>query len=235
MKNSKKQNGRAYKYLDIIILLDVAMMIIANTTAGKITQLWIFTVSVTVFYFPFTYILGDLLTEVYGYQQARRATWILIAAQILTAIIYSLVVIFPPAHGFKGNEAYTLVLGQAPRIVIGGFIGLFVGQFVNDFVLAKMKVITKGKYLWIRTISSTITGQFFDTTLFYSIALSNVIPAGLLLQTILSGWFLKVLVEALMTPVTYYVIGKLKKAEKEDFFDVNTNFNPLVVSLKQGK
>ena len=211
------------------------MMIITNTTAGKITQFWIFTFSVTVFYYPLTYLLGDLLTEVYGYRHARRVTWILIYVQILTALIYTFVVLIPPASGFKFNDSFTVVLGQAPRIVVGGLIAFFVGQFVNDFVLAKMKVMTRGRYLWTRIISSTIVGQFFDTALFYSIAISNLIPAGLLLQTILSGWFLKVMVEVVMTPVTYHVVNKLKKVENEDYFDKNTNFNPLIINLKQGK
>lgn len=226
---------KRYKYLDLIILLGVAMMIITNTTAGKITQFWIFTFSVTVFYYPLTYLLGDLLTEVYGYRHARRVTWILIYVQILTALIYTFVVLIPPASGFKFNDSFTVVLGQAPRIVVGGLIAFFVGQFVNDFVLAKMKVMTRGRYLWTRIISSTIVGQFFDTALFYSIAISNLIPAGLLLQTILSGWFLKVMVEVVMTPVTYHVVNKLKKVENEDYFDKNTNFNPLIINLKQGK
>jgi|SRR3990167_1639028 len=227
-KGQKKQ----YKYLDLILCLAVAMIIISNTTAAKITQLSIFTVSVTVLYFPFTYIFGDLLTEVYGYKQARRATWILIFVQLLTAIIYQLVVFLPPASGFNGNEAFALVFGQAPRIVIGGLIALFTGQFVNDFIMAKMKLVTNGKYLWTRTIGSTIAGQFFDTTLFYTIALSNVIPTGLLIQAVLSGWFLKSLVETVMTPATYIVVRKLKKIENEDYYDRDTNFNPLIFQVK---
>lgn len=165
-----------YKYIDIILCLAVAMMIIANTTAAKIVQLGIFTVSVTVFYFPFTYIFGDLLTEVYGYKQGRRAMWVLIFVQILAAVIYQFVAVIPPAPGFKGNDAFLLVFGQAPRIVVGGLVGLFAGQFVNDFVLAHMKILTNGRYLWTRTVGSTVAGQFFDTTLFYTIAISNVIP-----------------------------------------------------------
>ena len=203
------------------------MMIIANTTAAKITHFGIFTVSVTVLYFPLTYLFGDVLTEVYGYKQARRALWILIASQVLTAAIYQLVTVLPPAPGFVGNDAFRLVFGQAPRIVVGGLIGLFVGQIVNDFVMAKMKILTNGKHLWTRTAGSTIVGQFFDTTLFYTIALSNVIPAGLLVPTILSGWLMKSFVEIAMTPVTYAVVNKLKKLEHEDYFDRKTDFNPF--------
>ncbi len=223
---------KRYRYLDLILCAAVAMMIIANTTAGKITQIGIFTVSVTVLYFPLTYIFGDLLTEVYGYKQARRATWILIAAQLLAATIYQIVTLFPPAPGFVGNDAFTLVFGQAPRIVVGGLIALFAGQFVNDFTMAKMKLLTNGKYLWTRTSGSTIAGQLVDTTLFYTIALSNVIPPGLLVPTILSGWFIKSSVEILMTPVTYWVVAKLKRLEHEDYYDRTTNFNPFIFSAK---
>src|SRR3989344_4183843 len=225
-KNVQTSNLKRFKYLDLIVCLAVTMDIVSNTTAAKITSFSIFTVSVTVLYFPLTYIFGDILTEVYGYKYARRATWIIITAQIIASLIYQLVVILPPSPGFIGNEAYTLVFSQAPRIVIGGLIGLFVGNFVNDFTMAKMKLVTKGKYLWTRTIGSTIAGQCVDTALFYVIALSNVIPSGLLVNAILSGWFLKSLVETLMTPVTYIVVRRLKQLEHEDYYDYQTNFNP---------
>ena len=217
----------AYKYLELIILLDVALMGIVNVISGKIIQVSIFTLSAASLLIPITYIFGDVLTEVYGYKQARRATWFLFSITVLSAMIYQLVVFLPAAPGFEANEAYSLVLGQVPRIVIGGWAALFTGQFANDFILAKLKLLTNGKYLWVRTIGSTIVGQFFDTTSFYIIALANVIPTGLLIRAILSGWFLKVFIEIVMTPVTYYVVGKLKKSEKEDYFDKNTNFNPF--------
>jgi uncharacterized integral membrane protein (TIGR00697 family) len=208
------------------------MVIIANTTAAKIIHIGALTASVTVLYFPLTYIFADLLTEVYGYKQARQTMWILIAVQLLAAGIYQLVAILPPAPGFKGNEAFTLVFGQAPRIVLGGLIGLFAGQFANDLTMAKMKLLTNGKFLWTRTLGSTVVGQFFDTTLFYSIALSNVIPPGLLVPTILSAWLLKSCLETVMTPVTYFVVAKLKRLEHEDYFDRHTNFNPFRFSTK---
>lgn len=138
----------------------------------------------------------------------------------------------PPAPGFKGNDAYTLILGQVPRIVIGAWVALFAGQFINDFVLAKMKILTNGKLLWMRIIGSTIFGQAIDTTLFYVIALYAIIPNDLLIQSILSGWFLKVAIEAAMTPVTYIAVNKLKKIENVDYFDRDTNFNPLILQIK---
>jgi queuosine precursor transporter len=139
-----------------------------------------------------------------------------------------LAVILPPSPGFKNNDAYVLVLSQVPRIVIGAWVALFGGQFINDYVLARMKVMTRGKYLWMRTIGSTLTGQAVDTTLFYTIALYNIIPAGLLVNSILSAWILKVIIEIVMTPFTYFVVKKLKKLENEDYYDKKTNFNPFV-------
>ncbi len=202
-------------------------MAIVNVISGKIIQVSIFTLSAASLCIPINYIFGDLLTEVYGYKQARRATWILIFSSIVTALFFQLAVWLPPAPGFTANDSYTLVLGQVPRVVIGAWIALFGGQFTNDFVLAKIKLLTKGKYLWMRTISSTVAGQAVDTTLFYSIALYNVIPTGLLITSILSAWSLKVFIEVAMTPATYYVVNKLKKLEGEDYFDKDTNFNPF--------
>src|SRR3989344_5581139 len=171
--------NRTYKYLDLIIFLNITMMAIINVVSGKIIQVSIFTLSAASLCIPITYIIGDALTEVYGYKQARRATWLLIFSTIVMAVFFQLAIYLPPAPGFENNEAYTKVLGQVPRIVAGAWIALFAGQFANDFVLAKMKIFTKGKFLWTRTISSTIVGQAADTTSFYTIALLNVIPTGL--------------------------------------------------------
>lgn len=227
--------NQAFKYLDLIIFLDITMMAIVNVISGKIIQVGIFTLSAASLCIPITYIFGDVLTEVYGYKQARRATWVLIFSTVLTAILFQLAVFLPAAPGFKENSAYTLVLGQVPRVVIGAWTALFAGQFVNDFVLAKMKLLTGGKFLWTRTIGSTVFGQAADTTAFYTIALYNVVPGGLLINSILSAWFLKVMIEVVMTPVTYFVVGKLKKLEKEDYFDRATDFNPLIINLNSTK
>lgn len=224
-----------YKYLDLIIFLSVTMMAIVNVISGKIVQVSVFTLSAASLCIPINYIFADVLTEVYGYKQARRATWLLIFSTILMAIFFQLAILLPPAPSFRGNDAYTLVLGQVPRVVVGAWIALFAGQITNDFVLAKMKLVTGGKYLWTRTVGSTVAGQAVDSSLFYSVALYNVIPAGFLINSILSAWFLKVVIEVVMTPATYFVVRKLKKAENEDYFDRNTNFNPLLVKLRQEK
>lgn len=218
-----------YKYLGLITTLYIAFQLISDVTAGKIVQLGIFTVSATVLYFPITYIFSDILTEVYGYAKARSVVWQALLASVIAGIIYQLVVWLPPAMGFDANDAYTRVLGSVPRILIGGWIAVWVGGILNDYILAKMKVITNGKYLWARTIASTIVGEGANTILFYTIALYAVLPNNLLISSILSGWFLKVLVEVAFTPVTYYVIAKLKKAESEDYYDKETDFNPFII------
>lgn len=220
---------KQYKYLGIITVLYVVFQLVSDITAGKIIQLGIFTVSATVLYFPITYIFADVLTEVYGYAKARSVVWQVLAASVLAGLIYQLVVWLPPAIGFGANDAYTLVLGSVPRILLGGWIAVWVGGILNDYVLAKMKIWTNGKYLWTRTIGSTIVGEGANTILFYTIALYAVIPNSILFASILSGWFLKVVVEIIFTPVTYMVVTKLKREENEDYYDRDTNFNPIIL------
>jgi queuosine precursor transporter len=220
---------KQYKYLGIITALYITFQLVSDVTAGKIVQLGIFTVSVTVLYFPFTYIFADVLTEVYGYAKARSVVWVVLFSSVIAGLIYTVVVYLPPAVGFNANDAYTRVLGQIPRILVGGWIAVWAGGILNDYVLAKMKIWTQGKYLWTRTIGSTIVGEGVNTALFYFIALYAVIPANLLFASILSGWFLKVVVEVVLTPLTYIVVNKLKSAESEDYYDKDTNFNPLII------
>lgn len=220
---------KSYKYLGLITTLYIVFQLISDVTAGKIVQLGIFTVSATVLYFPITYIFSDILTEVYGYAKTRSVVWQALLASVIAGLIYQLVVWLPPAMGFDASDAYTRVLGSVPRILLGGWIAVWVGGILNDYVLAKMKIWTKGKYLWTRTITSTIVGEGANTVLFYTIALYSVLPNNLLISSILSGWFLKTLVEVIFTPVTYYVVAKLKKTENEDYYDTNTDFNPLII------
>jgi uncharacterized integral membrane protein (TIGR00697 family) len=221
---------KQYKYLGVITMLYVTMQLVSDVTAGKLISLGGFGVSVTVLYFPITYIISDVLTEVYGYARARAVLWTVMFASILAGLTYQLAVYMPPAAGFDANEAYRRVFGIVPRVLVGGWLAVFAGDISNNYVMAKLKVVTRGKYLWVRTIGSTIVGQFVNTVLFYVIALYGIIPGDLLYQAVLAGWFLKTAVEVIFTPVTYYVVGRLKRAEKEDYYDYDTNFNPLIVS-----
>ena len=207
----------------------ITFVLISQATAGKISQIWIFTVSAATIFFPLTYILADIFTEVYGYAKARSRTQILLLCSIISALLYALVAWLPPAVGFDANEAYIRVFGQIPRIAIASWIAVYFGSITNDYILAKMKVLTKGKHLWARTIGSTIVGEAVDTILIFGIGFYGIIPNSLLVSAMLSGWVLKVLIETVMTPVTYKVVAKLKKAENEDYYDYNTNFNPLKV------
>jgi uncharacterized integral membrane protein (TIGR00697 family) len=197
-------------------------------TAGKIIDFLGFPVSVTVLYFPITYVLSDVLTEVYGYAQSRRVVWRVALASVIAGLLYQVVALWPPASGFDANDSYVRVFGSVPRILIGGWIAVWAGGIANDYVLAKMKVWFNGSHLWARTIGSTIVGELINTFLFYIIALAGTLPNSILVSAILTGWIIKTLVEVVLTPWTYYVIGRLKKAENEDCYDKNTNFNPFI-------
>ena len=220
---------KVYKYLSLITTLYITFQLISDVTAGKIVQFGVLTFSASIFYFPFTYIFSDILTEVYGYAKARRVLWQVLLASVIAGFIYQIVILLPPANSFDANDAYTRVLGSVPRILVGGWIAVWIGGILNDYLLAKMKVWSNGKHLWLRTISSTIVGEGANTVLFYTIALSTVLPNNLLFSSILSGWLLKVVIEVIFTPLTYYVVAKLKKAESEDYYDRDTDFNPFII------
>lgn len=220
---------KQYRYLGLITTLYITFQLISDVSAGKIITLFTFPVSVTVLYFPITYVLADVVTEVYGYAKARKLLWNVFFCSLLAGLVYQLVVWLPPAAGFEANEAYARVLGSVPRILLGGWIAVWVGGIANDYVLAKMKIWTNGKYLWTRTMGSTVVGEFLNTVLFYVIALYGIIPTDLLVASVITGWIFKVIVEALFTPWTYYVINKLKRLEDEDYYDKDTDFNPFVL------
>lgn len=221
--------NRGFRYLGWLTTAYITFQLVSDITAGKIVQLGAVSVSVTVLFFPITYLFGDVLTEVYGYARSRSVVWKVFFASVAAGALYQVAVWIPPAASFQGNEAYTRVLGSVPRILVGGWIAVWVGGVLNDYILAKMKIWTNGKYLWTRTIGSTIVAEFANTLLFYAIALYAVIPTRLLVAAIASGWLLKCSVEIVLTPWTYWVIGKLKRLENQDHYDRDTNFNPLII------
>ncbi len=220
---------KRYKYLGLITALYITFQLVSDVAAGKIVQLWVFPVSVSILFFPFTYIFSDILTEVYGYARSRRVVWTVLLASVIAGLLYQIAAFAPSAPGFIDGQAYTRVFGSVPRILLGGWIAVWAGGIANDYLLAKLKVLTQGKYLWTRTISSTIVGEGINTVLFFVIALSGVLPNGLLVSSILSGWLIKVLVEVVFTPVTYLVVHRLKQTEQEDYFDTDTKFNSFIV------
>jgi uncharacterized integral membrane protein (TIGR00697 family) len=218
---------RAYRYFDLVMALFVAVLLISNTASSKILNLGPFTFDGGTILFPLSYIFGDILTEVYGYRQSRRVIWTGFFCAALMAVIYAIVGALPPARGWEGQSAYMTILGTTPRIVVGSLIAYWAGEFSNSFTLAKMKLLTQGRFLWTRTIGSTVVGQAVDTTLFVTIAFAGTLPIGLLTSVLLSNYVFKVAFEALATPLTYRVVGFLKRAEQEDYYDRDTNFNPF--------
>jgi hypothetical protein len=222
-----KMKTNNLKYFSIISTLFVATLMISNTVAAKLFSLGplIFTGGVLIF--PVTYIFGDILTEVYGYSRARKIIWTGFAALILMSLIYWIVGLLPPAPTWQNQDAYIAILGVVPRIVLASIVGYWAGSFANSVVLAKMKLLTKGKHLWTRTIGSTIVGEGVDTALFVLIGFYGTVSGTILILAILSGYAFKVLYEVIATPITYKIVGFLKKSEGIDAFDYKTKFNPF--------
>jgi len=221
-----------YKYLDIITVLFVAVLIISNIASTKISCVGLFVLDGGTLLFPLTYIFDDVLTEVYGYSKSRRVIWLGLASALLMAIVLWIVGLLPSAPGWENQNAYMTILGQTPRIVAGSLVAYFVGEFLNSYVLAKMKVWTKGKWLWTRTISSTLIGELADSVIFVTIAFAGVFSKELVYELIIFNYLFKTGVEIVLTPMTYTIVGFLKRKEHEDYFDNKTNFNPFISSKK---
>jgi uncharacterized integral membrane protein (TIGR00697 family) len=220
-----------YRLLPVLLVLNVAFQLISDVTAGKIILLFGVGVSVTVLYFPIVYVISDVLTEVYGYAVARSVLWYTLIASVIAGLFYQLAVFVPAAPFFGAGDAYATVFGIVPRVLIGGWLAVFLGDICNNYILAKMKVWTEGKWLWSRTITSTVFGQLVNTTVFYLVALSGVLPRNVLIQAILLGWIAKTAVEVLMTPLTYAAVGFVKRIEGVDHYDRDTDFNPFSFKL----
>ncbi len=237
-----QQGRRSYKYFDFIMAAFVAVLLISNVVVVKVMRLGPFRLGpVTLgpwitdgatFLFPVTYIFGDILTEVYGYARSRRVIWAGFVAVGLASLTYTLVGRMPPSDDWRPyQEAYTTILGQVPRFAVAGLIAFWVGEFCNSFVLARLKVLTRGRRLWSRTIGSTVVGQVVDTVIFVLIGFWGVLPPAGLWDLIQFGFVFKVVYEALATPLTYAIVNFLKRAEHEDFFDIGTDFNPFRLEL----
>ena len=218
---------RGYRYLDLVMAAFVAVLLISNVASTKILILGPFTFDGGTILFPLSYIFGDVLTEVYGYSRSRRVIWAGFAAAALMAAVFALVGALPPDETWGLQEAYQAILGQTPRIVAGSLVAYFAGSFSNAWVMARMKVLTEGRWLWTRTVASTIVGQALDTVVFVLLAFYGVLDNALLGPIILSNYVFKVGMEALMTPVTYAAVAALKRAEGEDYYDRHTDFNPF--------
>jgi len=219
---------RHFRYFDYVMAAFVAILLLSNLIgAAKLSTVAGFTFGAGIMFFPISYVLGDVLTEVYGYANARRTVWTGFAALAFMAFMSWVVVSLPPADSWDGQAAYEEVFGQTWRIALASLIAYWAGEFVNAFVLAKMKIWTAGKHLWSRTIGSTFFGQAVDSALFYPIAFLGVWETADVLTVMVTNWALKVLWEALLTPVTYGVVGWLKAREGVDVYDTGTEFSPF--------
>jgi queuosine precursor transporter len=219
---------RQFRAFDIVMAAFVAILLLSNVIgAGKVAELGGWTFGAGILFFPLGYVIGDVLTEVYGYARARRCIWVGFSALLFMAFMSWVVVSLPPAMGWKGQAAYESVFGQVPRIVFASIVAFWAGEFVNSFVLAKMKVWTKGKHLWSRTIGSTVVGQGIDSLIFYPLAFWGVWDNAQVMTVMITNWGLKVAWEAALTPVTYVVVGWLKRHEGVDLYDDATDFTPF--------
>ena len=224
-----------YRYYDLIMAAFVAVLLCSNLIGpAKIAQLDLpligaVTFGAGVLFFPISYVFGDILTEVYGYSRARKVIWAGFGALLFASFMAAVVVALPPAAGWKNQAAYEIAFGSTWRIAGASLIAFLCGEFVNSYVLAKMKILTEGRWLWSRTIGSTIFGEAVDSMLFYPLAFYNsgLFPNELLPTVMLAQFVGKVLVEVLFTPVTYRIVGALKRAEHEDYYDRKTDFNPF--------
>jgi uncharacterized integral membrane protein (TIGR00697 family) len=228
---------RSYRYLDIITAIFITALLTSNLVASKSATLGGYTIGVGIFVFPVSYIFGDILTEVYGYARSRRVIWTGFLAVAVASLIFFLCDIAPPAEGFQHQAAFHIILGQSPLVLAASLVAYALGEFCNSLVMAKLKLWTQGRHLWLRTISSTIVGEGVDSVVFYPLAFyalpllfgfDEAVWAGdAVLSILVNNYILKVLLEALMTPVTYVIVNKLKQLEGEDFYDKDTDFNPF--------
>ena len=214
--------------LVIFIALFITCLITANVIAVKIISLGPFFLPAAIFIFPLSYIIGDVLTEVYGYRLARRVIWLGFLCNLAFVFFVWLGQMLPAAPFWEGQEAYQRILGYAPRLLAASFLGYLVGEFANSFILARMKIMTRGRWLWSRTIGSTIVGQGLDTSIFITVAFIGT-PSFMPIM-ILYHWLAKTLIEALATPLTYVIVNSMKKREAIDTYDYDTRFNPFVIS-----
>jgi queuosine precursor transporter len=219
---------RHFRYFDYVMAAFVAILLLSNLIgASKLATVGGFTFGAGILFFPLSYVIGDVLTEVYGYANARRCVWMGFGALLFMALMSYVVVAMPPAAGWEGQSAYESVFGSTWRIVAASILAFWAGEFVNSFVLARMKILTAGKHLWSRTIGSTFFGQAVDSLIFYPVAFLGIWSTEQVLAVMVTNWLLKVLWEALLTPVTYGVVGWFKAREGVDVFDEGTDFSPF--------
>jgi hypothetical protein len=214
----------------IVVAVFVTCLITANIIAVKLVDLYGLILPAAIFIFPLSYITGDVLTEVYGYRQARKVIWLGFLCNVLVVVAIWIAQVLPAASFWDGQRAYERILGYTPRILMASFLAYLVGEFANSFVLAKLKIATHGRWLWMRTIGSTLVGQGLDSVVFIALAFAGTLPVQALTLAIVTQWLAKSAYEAAATPFTYLVVNFLKRREGMDTYDFETRFNPLLIS-----
>src|SRR6266568_9112625 len=219
LKKTASRPLRDFRYYELLVNAFVVILLVSNLVAQKICKIGPFTLSGAQLLFPITYIFGDVFTEVYGYAGSRRAIWIGFGASALMAVMGMVTVALPPHPDWHHQDAFALVFGFVPRVVVSSLIAFWAGEFANSFVMSKMKLFTEGKYLWTRTVGSTVVGQAVDTVIVVVLLFAGREPARTIVSLILSGYIAKVVYEVLATPMTYAVVNFLKRGEGADVFD----------------
>lgn len=214
----------------LVVVAFVTALIVSNIISVKLFEVWGWVLPAGTIIFPVSYILGDVLTEVYGYRRARQVIWLGFAANLVVVLVIMAAIALPPASFWDGQDAYERILGFAPRLLLASFAAYLVGEFANAYIMARMKILTRGRWLWTRTIGSTLVGQGLDSLVFMTIAFAGILPVGALLGAVVLQWLVKSAYEALATPLTYWVVGALKRYEGIDTYDYDVDFNPLKVS-----
>jgi uncharacterized integral membrane protein (TIGR00697 family) len=236
MKNtSTPRSPKVYRYYDLIMAAFVTLLLCSNLIgAAKVCSVWGINFGGTLLFFPITYLFGDILTEVYGYHRSRKVVWTGFIAMGFASFVSWVILALPSAPGWNHQKELELIFAQTPRFVVASLIAYLVGEFANSYVLAKMKILTQGKWLWTRIVGSTIVGEAIDSALFYPLAFLGIWPTELVFQVMLTSYIFKVLWESLMTPLTYKLVNFLKRVENEDYYDYDTQFNPFILkSLKR--
>jgi len=227
MNGTPAATPAASKAYDLVLAAFVAVLLISNIASTKILVLGPFTFDGGTILFPLSYIFGDVLTEVYGFRRARRVIWIGFAATALMAVVLAVVDRLPPAADWPHQQAFTSILGQAPRIVLASLLAYFAGEFSNAAILSRMKIATRGRWLFARTIGSTLVGEGLDTLIFVLVAFAGTLPAALLWSIVASNYLFKVGFEVAATPLTYLIVNRLKSAEGFDTYDTGIGYNPF--------
>ena len=220
---------RYYNRFVIVVAVFITSLLTANIIAVKLVSVFGLVMPAGVIVFPLSYIFGDVLTEVYGYAQARRVIWLGFFCNLVLVVAVWIGQVLPAASFWDGQAAYERILGYTPRLLAASFLAYLVGEFANSFVLARLKVATEGRWLWMRTIGSTLVGQGLDSLVFIFAAFWGVIPVAGMVSAVVTQWVVKSAYEALATPVTYWVVGTLKRKEGVDVFDRDTHFSPFLV------